>query len=100
MKIDSNTILIIVATLVVAGGAYWYFFTDTGNEPPLTMAVAGNQAQTQFQTLVTELQPISFDTKIFSDKRFTSLVDLATPIAAETAGRSDPFASIPGVTEK
>ncbi len=100
MKIDSNTISIIIASLVVAGGAYWYFFTGTGNEPPLTMTIAGSQAQSQFQTLVTELQPISFDTKLFSDPRFTSLVDLATPISAETAGRLDPFAAISGTAGK
>lgn len=100
MKFDSNTILIIIATLVVAAGAYWFFFTGTGNEPPLTATVAGNQAQTEFQTLVSELQPISFNTKIFSDARFAALVSLATPVAEENSGRSDPFASIPGVTAK
>jgi hypothetical protein len=100
MKIDSNTILIILTTLVVAAGAYWYFFTGTGNDQPLTATIAGSQAQTQFQMLVSELQPITFDTKIFSDPRFKSLVNLATPVAVETAGRSDPFALIPGVTGK
>ena len=101
MKIDSNTTLIIIATLIVAAGAYWYFFTGTGNQPPLTATTAvENQAQSQFQTLVSELQPISFDTKIFSDPRFMALVDLATPIAPESAGRLDPFASISGVSGK
>jgi|SRR3989338_3260892 len=100
MKSNSNTALIIITTLVVAGGAYWYFFTGTGNEPPLTGVIAGNEAQTQFQVLVSELQPISFDTTIFSDSRFTSLVSLATPISVETSGRVDPFASISGAIRK
>lgn len=100
MKIDSNTVLIIVTALIVAAGAYWYFFTGTGNQPPLTASIAENEAQTQFQALVSELQPISFDTKIFSDPRFTSLVSLSTPVAVETVGRSDPFAPIPGVSGK
>ena len=64
------------------------------------MAIAGNPAQSQFQTLVSELQSVSFDTKIFSDPRFTSLVSLATPVAVETVGRADPFASISGVSGK
>lgn len=100
MKIDSNTTLLIVATLIVAAGAYWYFFTGTGNQPPLTTTIVENQAQTQFQVLVGQLQPISFDTKIFSDPRFTALVDLTTPITPESAGRLDPFASIAGVSGK
>lgn len=100
MKIDSNTTLLILATLVVAAGAYWYFFTGTGNEAPLTAVVVENEAQTQFQALVSELQPISFDTSIFSDEHFMALVDLSTPIAPESAGRIDPFAVIPGVSGK
>ncbi len=94
MKTDSNTVLLIVTTLIIAAGAYWYFFTGTGNEPSLTTAIAGNQAQTQFQTLVSILQPISFDTSIFSDPRFMALIDIATPIALEPAGRPDPFATL------
>lgn len=100
MKIDSNTTLLIVATLIVAAGAYWYFFTGTGNEPPLTTTTVENQAQTQFQMLVSQLQPVSFDTTIFSDPRFMALTDLATPVLPESAGRLDPFASIPGVSGK
>ena len=100
MKIDSNTVLLIIATLIVAAGAYWYFFTGAGNEPPLTATVELNEAETQFQALVSALQPITFDTAIFSDPRFMALVDLATPIAPESVGRLDPFASIPGVSGK
>ncbi len=95
MKLDSNTTLLVIATLIVAAGAYWYFFTGTGNEPPLTETIAtDNQAQTQFETLVGKLQPISFNTAIFSDPRFVVLVDLATPITPEQSGRLDPFAAI------
>jgi len=100
MKFDTNTTLLIIGTLVVAAGAYWYFFTRTGNEPPLTPSGAPiNQAQMQFETLVGELKPISFDTRIFSDARFNALVDITTPIAPESAGRADPLAPIPGVSE-
>lgn len=93
----SNTILIGVVTILVAAGAYWYFFTGTGNQPPLSESASMNQAQTQFQMLVSELQPISFNTDIFSDARFNALVDLTTPITPEVTGRLDPFAIIPGV---
>jgi len=97
MKIDSNTTLIVIATLIVAAGAYWYFFTGTGNQPPLTVTTDENQAQTRFQSLINIL-PLSFDTTIFSDPRFMALVDLATSIAPESAGRLDPFAPVAGVS--
>jgi hypothetical protein len=97
MKLNSNTTLIIVAALVVAGGAYWFFFTGTGNQTPLAASQGQSAAQAQFQSLVGELAPIKFDTSLFADPRFESLVDLATPVAPEPLGRSDPFAPIPGV---
>lgn len=95
-----NTIISIIATIIVAAGAYWYFFTGTGNEPPVQEVSTDNEAQVRFQTLVSQLQPITFDTSIFSDPRFMALVDLKTPITPETAGRLDPFAPVPGVVGK
>ena len=97
MKISSNTLFIIITACIVAAGAYWYFFTDTGNQPPLSAGVSENQAQMRFQSLASQLQPISFDTSIFSDPRFYTLHDLATPISYEPTGRLDPFAPIAGV---
>lgn len=93
----SNTTILIITTLIVASGAYWYFFTGTGNEPSLTPQTTENQSQLQFQILVSELQPISFNTGIFSDPRFLALVDLTTPITPEASGRPDPFAPVPGI---
>ncbi|MEK7114394.1 MAG: hypothetical protein AAB850_02485, partial [Patescibacteria group bacterium] len=90
-----NTVTLIVITLLIAAGAYWYFFTGTGNLPPLTVTSAQvSQAQTQFQMLVSQLQPISFNTALFSDARFNALIDLTTPVSPETPGRLDPFAPL------
>lgn len=92
-----NYVLILIVTIVVAAGAYWYFFTGNGNDPSLSAtSTSTNQAQTQFETLVGELQPISFDSSIFSDARFNALVDLATPVSPESTGRLDPFAAVSG----
>lgn len=90
-----NIILIVVASLIVAAGAYWYFFTDTGNEPPLSASDTTNQAQMQFESLVGQL-PISFDTSIFSNPRFMALVNITTDISPEVTGRIDPFAPVAG----
>jgi len=91
-----NTTLLIIASLLAAAAAYWYFFTGTGNEPPLSTGISINQAQMQFETLIGELQPISFNTSIFSDARFNALVDITTPVSPESFGRLDPLAPLPG----
>ena len=98
MKITPSTLLILITACIVAGGAYWYFFINVGSQPPLSSGTSENPAQIQFQTLVSQLQPISFDTSIFSDPRFLALHDLTTSIAPEPAGRLDPFAPIAGVS--
>ena len=101
-KPSNNTILIIIASLIVAGGIYWYFFTGSPtSDLPLTSDSGAQTAiQTKFEMLIVELGPISFDTTILSDTRFTALVDLTTPITEEPVGRKDPFAPVSGVTTK
>jgi len=92
-----NTSITPLIILIIAGaGIYWYFFTGT-EQPPLSTGGLENQAKTEFQTLVGELTPISFDSSIFSDSRFNALVDLSTPIAQESSGRLDPFAVVTSV---
>jgi len=99
MKFNTSTTTPLFIILLIAGaGIYWYFFTGTGNQPPLSIGGSENQAQTEFQMLVGELTPISFDSSIFSDARFNALVDLATPISPEPVGRLDPFAAVISVT--
>lgn len=92
-----NTIILIIATIIVSIGAYWYFFANQSNEAPLTVTDGQMSTEAEFQSLVQQLQPISFDTKIFSDSRFMSLVDITTPITPETQGRLDPFSPLVGV---
>lgn len=94
MKSTSNTIVLIIMTIVIAGGAYWYFSSGKGNEPPLAVSGGENVAQAQFKALVSKLQHISFRTDIFSNPNFMALVDLSTPVVPEAVGRIDPFAPI------
>jgi hypothetical protein len=100
MKSNTSPTAFVIAIIIAGAGIYWYFFTGTGNQPSLTADKSGNQAQTQFQALVRELTPISFNTSIFSDSHFSALVDITTPIAPETIGRLDPFAVVTGVSGK
>jgi len=96
----SSTVLFIIVTLILAAGVYWYVSTGTGNESPLTATGSQTSAQTQFQSLVSQLQPISFNTAIFEEPNFLALVDLTTPITPESSGRLDPFAPVSGVVVK
>lgn len=96
-----NPIIIIIVVIALLGGAYWYFFAGPGggNAPTLTAAgTTQSAAQAQFESLLAELQPISFNVDIFSDARFMSLVDISVQTSPETLGRTDPFAPVPGIT--
>lgn len=94
-----NTLFLIIATVVVAGGLYWYFFTggSAASSLPLTTSSAPSSAQVRFETLTSELGPITFNLAILTDPRFTALVDLTTPVTPEPTGRTDPFAPVPGI---
>ena len=93
-----NTIVILIVTLLIAALGYWYFSSAaSGNQPPLSAGAEANPAQATFETLVSELQPITFDTAVFSDPRFNALVDISTSVTPEPSGRPDPFAFIAGV---
>lgn len=96
---NSNASLFIIATLIVGAGAYWYFFTGTGNQPSLTVSTSENVAQIEFKTIINEL-PASFNTDILADARFNALADLTTGVSPESLGRLDPFAPVQGIIAK
>ncbi len=91
MKFSSNTLFIILAIVVVLAGIYWYFSTGS-SEVPLTASAPAAPAETQFLDLAGQLAPVTFDTSIFADPHFATLVDLGTPISPEPVGKNDPFA--------
>jgi hypothetical protein len=95
-----NIITFFVTILVTVGGYFLYSSSHSGNDVPLTVSSGGadNPAQVQFQSLVSQLQSISFNTNIFSDPHFSILVDITTPVTPEASGRLDPFAPVTNVT--
>ena len=88
-----QNILIGIAIVLVLGWAYLQFFSG-GSDLPLTAIESSSPTEQEFLNLAARLTAISFETKIFSDPRFLSLVDLGTPITAETQGRVDPFSPL------
>lgn len=95
-----NQKTIIALIIVIVGVAIPGYFlltssakVDTSSEVVSTSDV-GNDAEAQFVTLSAQLVPLSFDTSILTDSRFTSLIDLHTIVLPEAIGRRDPFAPI------
>ncbi len=88
-------ILYICAGIVFAGAVYYYFFfnRDTGASVE-TSNTQASEAEISFITLLGKIDPITFDTSIFSNPRFLRLQDIRTAIIPEPSGRKDPFAPI------
>lgn len=93
MHMKSNTTLLVLSTIVLAAGAYWFFFIGTDNEAPLSETSSENSTQAKFKELIGKL-PSSFNTDIFADPRFNTLTDLTTQVIPELPGRIDPFAPV------
>lgn len=95
MNFISKNIGFIVAGIVVFGGLYWYFFMgSSGTQAPLSTTSAASPLETRFLQLSSELNPVTFDTQVFSDPRFLALIDITTPVTPEPQGRTDPFSPL------
>jgi len=93
----SNILLIISVIIVLGGGVYYFFFFDRADTSALTSdTILASDAELEFMTLVSRLDPIVFDTRLLSDPRFVNRQDLRTTIIPENAGRQDPFAPLSG----
>ena len=88
----------IIATVIVILGilvpAYFLISSTpaTSSDAVVTASVPTSDAEAQFVNLSAQLVPLTFDTTILTDPRFTSLVDLHTVVLPEATGRRDPFA--------
>jgi len=96
MKMNSNTLFIILSACIVAAGAFWYLYMNNAPESPLTTSAIDTHQKMEFQRLANEL-PLTFDSRIFSDPLFLALRDLTIEIAKEPIGRTDPFAPVAGI---
>jgi hypothetical protein len=95
MIFTKNTILILVASAIVLLGAFYYFFIftkDTGGALIEGNATA-SQSEFEFISLLERINPVTFDTTLFSNPAFSDLVNIHTPIVPELVGRKDPFAT-------
>lgn len=87
-------IVTIVLGLVVPGYLLMSKGDGTATDTDVvTSSAPSSEAEVVFRNLIAQLTPLTFDTSIGTDPRFTSLVDLHTAIIPEQKGRRDPFAA-------
>jgi hypothetical protein len=92
MKLTKNTTIIIaVAILIVGVLAYVFVFGKKKDDTLTTTGGPTSDAQATFLDLASQIDLVTFDTSIFSDPRFMSLVDISVAVIPEAQGRSDPF---------
>lgn len=95
---SSRTKIIFVALglgIVLVGVYLAFFSTATGTSAISVSGAPASTAEVSFLNLVAQIDPLSFDTSIFTDPRFMALIDIRTAIVPEPQGRNDPFAPLP-----
>lgn len=104
MKLTRSNITLLICAVITFGGAFYYFVffnADTGSAISVSEGTTpAGEAEASFLALVGQLGTITLDTRLFTDPRFTSLVDIKTSISPEPGGRKDPFAAIPGIVSQ
>jgi hypothetical protein len=100
MPTKTKIIIAAVVIVVMGIGAYLFFgrSANTASYAALTGSganVSVSMAQANFQEMSSKLGPATFDTSIFTNPQFTSLVDFHVTTIPEPIGRPDPFATLP-----
>jgi hypothetical protein len=87
-----NILTLAAAAIVLLGGFYYFFFmAESSDDAVLSANEPATDAEVSFIALVSQLDPIEFDTRILEDARFKALVDIHTQVLPEPVGRTDPF---------
>lgn len=95
---NQKTIIALIVVIIGIAIPGYFLLTSSPKVETSSQVVSSsditNDAEAQFVTLSAQLVPLSFDTSILTDPRFTSLVDLHTIVLPEAIGRRDPFAPL------
>lgn len=91
-----NNLISILVFIVCVAGAVAYKTYMTGNSSDIVTTAESDVSGEQVLIALNRLRAVSFDTAIFSDPVFVSLVDFGTVIAPQPVGRPNPFAPIGG----
>lgn len=92
-----KNVFFLVTFAVILWFGYKVFFTgetavltDNGANPAVL-------AQNDFLSQLKELRDLKLDTSLFDDPEFGSLTDRRVEVVEEDAGRTNPFARVPGL---
>jgi hypothetical protein len=86
-----NLLMLLGIVLIVALGYYLYI---QSNAAVLKTGTARDQVALESALILrrlNEIKTVSLDGAIFSNERFTTLVDFTEPIIPQPVGRSNPF---------
>lgn len=100
MNSRAATVILVLVILLLLAGAYSFMRGPDQTVTALSTVAPADQAEQQFIQLAGELNPISFDTTLFQDPNFASLVDIGTQVVPEPAGRADPFGAVGGTAAR
>ena len=88
---------VVIGGVLLLGGYLAFFNSNSAPSVMTTDAAPASAAEITFLDLATKAEPITFDTTVLYDPRFTSLIDTRTAIVPVPVGRRDPFAPVAGI---
>lgn len=89
-----NLFTALLIALLLGAGYYFIFWKSSTDETPFDTQMSGTAKQ-QTEKILSDTKRINeydLNGTIFSDERFTSLVDSRVDIGTVNSGRSNPFA--------
>jgi hypothetical protein len=93
-----NNLLIILAVVALAGGAWVFLNREAANDIVTGSVTISDEvlANTQlFMARTALLQSTSINRSLFTNPRFTSLVSYTRPVEDQPVGRTNPFEPAP-----
>ena len=91
--------IIILALIVAAGAAYFYFEGSPLPQDTSLQAQSASDADnlgSQVLSLLNQIRSLNIDSSLFKDPGYLTLRDYSVPIPTLGVGRSNPFAPLPG----
>jgi hypothetical protein len=93
-----NKLLIALGVVVVGFGLYMFFSksdeTPIGEVQGVVSSADLLVASEKIYTDLNKIRTLSIDSPLFSDKRFTSLIDARVDLVDVATGRTNPFAPV------
>jgi hypothetical protein len=87
---NNRTAVLIIILLSLLLLAYKVVFMSSEVE---TLGLSEDPAMARVETILNQVQSISFDTSILKDQKFNSMKSIETPLISLPVGRKNPFSN-------